>query len=102
MEKKMIMKIFFILVCLFCFTGWILFFTFHAEGESLPRYKYYKSIEIQTGDSLWSIANEYRTEEYSSVQDYINEVKYINNMKDDHITNGAFLVIPYYSSDLRE
>ena len=39
------------------------------------RCKYYKSIQIHSGDTLWNIAEEYITEDYESVNDYITEVK---------------------------
>lgn len=60
--------------------------------------KYFKCISIETDDTLWSIADEYITEEYSSVQDYIDEVMSINNLNSDKIYSGATLVIPYYAS----
>lgn len=58
--------------------------------------KYFKCITIDEDDTLWSIANEYISEEYDSVSDYIDEVKSINNLSSDKIYNGATLVIPYY------
>lgn len=61
------------------------------------RDKYFTSIMIESGDTLWSIANENMTEEYASVQDYIDEVKTINNLHEDYITAGCYIVIPYYA-----
>lgn len=59
--------------------------------------KYYTSIQVQQGDNLWNIAEEYMTEEYSSVQDYIDEVVYTNNLKhESDIEAGTYLLIPYY------
>jgi len=58
--------------------------------------KYFKCITIDETDSLWSIAEEYMTEEYPSIEDYIAEVKNINNLSTDKIYSGATLVIPYY------
>lgn len=71
-----------------------------AEGSATPEYKYYKSIEVKSGDTLWSIAEKYMDDDYSSAKDYIKEVKYINSMDTDHITSGKSIVIPYYSSEL--
>lgn len=64
-------------------------------------YKYYTSIEIAPGDSLWSIAMEYMSEEYDSVQEYVDEVKSLNGLGDDEIHSGQFLIIPYYSYDFK-
>lgn len=71
-----------------------------AEGGSTPEYKYYKSIEVKSGDTLWSIAEKYMADDYPSAEAYIKEVKYINNIGTDHITSGKSIVIPYYSSEL--
>lgn len=62
-------------------------------------FKYYTSIEIEQGDSLWTIACEHMSHEYASVQDYIDEVKVLNNLKSDDIHSGQYLTIPYYSSE---
>lgn len=66
---------------------------------SLENHKYYTSIEIESGDTLWSIAEQFRTAEYISVQDYIKEVKEINGLSGDSITSGCYLIIPYYADE---
>ena len=59
--------------------------------------KYYTSISVESGDSLWNIADEYMTDEYSSTQEYIDEVVSINNLTNaSSITAGTNLLIPYY------
>lgn len=59
--------------------------------------KYYTCISVESGDSLWNIANEYMTDEYSSTQEYIDEVVSINNLANaSSITAGTNLLIPYY------
>ena len=58
--------------------------------------KYYTSIEIKPGDSLWSIATEYMSEEYENVQEYIEDIKAFNGMGDDTIHSGRYIIIPYY------
>ena len=42
------------------------------------------------------IVNEYKTEEYASTQDYIDEVLVMNNLNTDVIVDGTNLLIPYY------
>lgn len=69
----------------------------NASTSKPARTMYVKSIKIQEGDSLWSIATEYYTEEYASIQEYINEIKSSNNLYEDTIHTGNFLIIPYYS-----
>jgi len=65
------------------------------ETQSLNK-KYYTSIEIQKGDSLWSIAQVYMTDEYESIHDYINELKTINSLESDYINESGFLTVAYY------
>ena len=64
--------------------------------DSAPKVKYFKSIEIMEDDTLWSIAECHISIQYSSMQDYIEEVKKINNIKGDRIHQGCYLTVPYY------
>ena len=70
-------------------------------SEKNASFKYYTSIEIEQGDTLWSIASEYISAEYDSIQDYIEEVKELNQLGPDDIHAGQYLMIPYYSSEFR-
>ena len=67
----------------------------NTDGVS---YKYFTSIQVEAGDTLWSIAEEYADEDhYASNKEYINEVKMMNKLRNDEIVSGQYLVIPYYS-----
>ncbi len=66
----------------------------YANPEEMVRS--YKTIEIQWGDSLWSIAEDYYCESKESIQEYISLVKQCNSLYDDKITAGCYLIIPYY------
>ena len=76
-------------------------FLSNAKNEnSQASYKYYKSITIENGDTLWSIAQEYMDDShYGSINEYINEVKQMNTLYNDDITYGQHLIIPYYGND---
>ncbi len=68
--------------------------------QAAPRkntYKYYTSIQIKTGDTLWEIAGRYMTNEYDDRNEYMREVCSINHISEDEIHAGQFLVVPYYS-----
>lgn len=56
----------------------------------------YKVIQIEEGDSLWSIAEENMDPGFSDIHDYILEVKRCNQLDSDNITSGNYLMIPYY------
>ena len=64
-------------------------------------YRYYTSIEIMPGDSLWSIANEYCFDMNMSINDYINEIKTLNHLSSDAITSGQYLTIVYVSGEYK-
>ena len=69
------------------------------EHKQQVSYKYFKSIYITQGDTLWSIAEANMNEHYSSQKEYINEVKRMNSLTSDHIECGSYLIVPYFSSD---
>lgn len=68
----------------------------NAQSDHLNQ-KYYTSIQVNAGDTLWDIAQEYKTAEYSSTKDYVEEVKEINHLTNDTITTGCYLTVPYYA-----
>ena len=66
-----------------------------ASAQS-TKHKYYTSIQIEDGDSLWTIAERYAAPESGSYNDFIKEVKQINSLDDNIIEYGCSLVIPQY------
>ncbi len=76
------------------------FFSQASDLEHKISYKYYKSVEIMPGDTLWAIAEEYSdTENYASTVEYIEEVKRMNSLKSNTIHAGNYLIVPYYSTE---
>lgn len=75
--------------------GGILSSAHESRSDSLKRSKYYKSIEIQPGDTLWEIAEEYITSDYKSVPEYVRALKAMNSLKTDDIEAGHNLMIAY-------
>ncbi len=65
----------------------------HDKNEVNTKNDCYTSIAIQYGDTLWSIAETYMPEDYSSVQDYIKHLKKINNLKSDDLQAGKYLIV---------
>lgn len=57
--------------------------------------KQYTSIEIQDGDTLWDLAEEYG-QPYHDRREFIKEVKSINRLYGDQITAGGYLLVPVY------
>ncbi len=82
-----------------CFS--VCFFSLKTKAQSEKEevaYKYYKSIVVKSGDTIWDYAKEYAHEDYyDSYDSYIKEVIRINGISDDSIQSGQYLIIPYYS-----
>lgn len=66
----------------------------HAS-ERVEYEKAFISIEIAPGETLMSIAEDYAVES-SNYNDYIDEVKKINNLENDTIHAGCYLMVPVY------
>lgn len=80
-----------------------LFFSLRTKAQSNDEvilYKYYKSVVVEDGDTLWGYAKQYGTNEHhENCGDYIKEVMNMNSLMDDQITSGQYLIIPYYSPE---
>ena len=70
------------------------------KEEAVVYYKYYTNIEIQPGDTLWDLADEYM-EHYESKEAYIREVSQLNSIRDGKIISGQSLIMPYYSIEYK-
>ena len=66
-----------------------------AKNEPTGTYRIL-SVEIESGDSLWSIATEYFTEDFDSIPSYIREIKRMNGMTSDALYAGDYIVVPCY------
>lgn len=60
-------------------------------------FKFYASVPVETGDTLWSIAETRMDSHYESVEDYIKEICRINALDSEEIQAGRYLVVPYYA-----
>lgn len=65
--------------------------------RALEREKTVTSIKIEKGDSLWSIASQYITDEYKDMNVYIEEIKFSNGLTSDTIHEGRYIIVPYYT-----
>ncbi|MCR4831062.1 MAG: LysM peptidoglycan-binding domain-containing protein [Pseudobutyrivibrio sp.] len=73
-------------------------FTTRADAEnSREVYTYYTSYEIQPGDTLWTIVDQFMGPDFTDKDDFINNIKKINHISGDDITSGKYLVIQYSS-----
>lgn len=83
----------------------IVFFGITSKAEtndSIRTYKYYKSIVVNSGDTLTDYAHEYADLNETNPSDYIAEIVNMNHLIDENITSGMCLIIPYYSTTFME
>ncbi len=69
-------------------------------GSEKLNFKYYTSITVESGDTLWDIADKYIDyNEYRDKNEYIKEVRSINHLSYNcDIQYGQILIVPYYST----
>lgn len=72
-----------------------------SEADVASYNKYYTSIRVESGDTLWTIADEYVEGFNLSKSDYIAEVCQLNEISEDEIHAGDYIVVPYYSQDVK-
>ena len=72
----------------------------HSDQEDI-NFKYYTSIHVAYGETLWDIADNYIDyNEYKDKNSYIAEVRSINHLEDESdIRAGQRLIVPYYSTE---
>lgn len=99
-EKRTVIFVCVLTLCLVFLLG-LTFGSILSKAKETTRtngQKHYANIEIQPGDTLWSLADEYLDENYESKEAYIEEVLKINSLtSQDHIVSGQYLVMPYYA-----
>lgn len=105
LKRKLMLTGFIIAVtCILCLQFGKVSSDAHGNPEEEPvSFQYYKSIEIQDGDTLWGIAEEYMNEQYyDCIQEYIAELKEINQLVTDDIQSANYLTVVYYDSEFKE
>lgn len=103
-RKLMLTGVIIAVTCILCLQFGKVSSDAHGNPEEEPvSFKYYKSIEIQDGDTLWGIAEEYMNEQYyDCIQEYIAELKEINQLITDDIQSANYLTVVYYDSEFKE
>ena len=88
--------------CMFFCSVVILGTTISAKADTkddVPEYTYYMTIEIQDGDSLWSIASVYAPQNHQDTRSYIKEVCALNHISENQMLHeGATITVPYQSA----
>jgi cell division protein YceG involved in septum cleavage len=71
-----------------------------GKDRNVSGQKRYTSVQIQSGDTLWELADTYGDSVYASKSAYIKEVIRINSLSsEDCIISGQYLILPYYTEE---
>lgn len=96
-NNKPVMTLFLTLLVAFTFVIGIKFVDVNAKkSDNYIMKREYISVEIEAGDTLWSLANEYMGLGYSDVDAYIDDIKSVNGIRSNTIHSGNYLIIPRY------
>lgn len=82
----------------FCFHAMTSYASTGSDTSDLE-FKYYSSITVKAGDSLWSIAQQYADDHYDGINEYIAELISINHLRNDTLKAGQYLIVPFYSEE---
>lgn len=93
--KQLITLSLIVLVCS-CIFGKSLMNTLAGESDTSLVNKYYTSIEIKKGDTLWSIAGKYSENSGLSRTQYLKKLKDMNGLREDQIQSGQYLTVMYF------
>ncbi len=93
-------------VSMVIFLSFFMKMSFSSDAQSddyIPAFKYYHTVTVHSGDTLWSIASDnYDASHYDNLDKYIAEICSINNFSNpDSLKAGENIIIPYYSAEFK-
>lgn len=68
----------------------------NSDKASSASDSYYKSVRISSGDTLWTIAQEYCPDTID-IHSYIDNIKSINDIKNNTIKTGEYIIVAIYN-----
>lgn len=95
-----------IMLSVIVFLAIFLSFSFMSDAkvdDSHKQYRYYTSITVSSGDTMWSIAEANMDPlHYNNVEAYVADIASINRIcTDAQLNAGSDLIIPYYSDEVK-
>ena len=96
-KKRKSKMIFGVIIFVALFVAGSIFVSSTVGASSIEKKKLLMRVDINYGDTLWSIAEEYAYDNgYTSYEEFIDDVKDINNISGDYIRAGGCLSVPFY------
>lgn len=76
--------------------------TFASSRSNESLHKYYTSVRIENGDSLWNLADQYTVDGIYDRNDFIKETCELNQLTDqDDLHSGEYIIVGYYSTEAK-
>lgn len=71
-----------------------------GADQATESYKYYKEVYVESGDTLWSIAEQYTDGSIAEISACIEQIRSINSINQfETLKAGTYIVVPYYSEE---
>ncbi len=99
--KRRLVILFLVVFCAVVFSGGLLAHAQERREASPACYKYYTSIQVESGDTLWDIAGRYMEGGTATRQEYIQELMELNGLSGEQIMAGQYLTVIYYSPEYK-
>lgn len=97
MQKRLIALLLILVFFVIFFIGNSII-TFASDRSGQELHKYYTSVQLQSGDSLWSLSDRYASGSPADRQEFISEVCELNGISADNtLHSGEYLVVSYYA-----
>ncbi len=87
--------VFTVLAVLFVIIAFVIGIKAKADSDT-HREKGFVSVQVNSGDTVWSIAEEHYSPEFKSIVAYVNEIEKTNHIVDGAITCGNYIIVPVY------
>ena len=94
--RKYLIALVMVVMIMSCFFGKTLVMA-NEECDDTAYNRYYTTIEVEKGDTLWSIAKTYYHHSGMSVREYVSELKLVNGMVSDEICAGDMISVEYFA-----
>ena len=94
-----------IMVSVIIFMAILLTFSFSSDASNMnsEEYRYYTSVSVGVGESVWTLAEKYMDDlHYRNTKEFVSDIARINRISPDtKLKAGSNLIIPYYSERLK-
>ena len=99
LRRRMVASVAALIIIVFSSFGLTTFLSRAQETPEKAMVKHYTSVMMPYGSSLSELSEEYiDVNYYKSINEYINEVMFINHISDaENIQAGEYLIMPYYA-----